>query len=240
MTPRFAQRREMRKVRGTRIFRRALKKAMRSMGWIHFINRPYTMPQLRKRLAPHFRSRTKPDKLKERIRLRHRGAAGCCSRDGWSKPGVRFVSLTYGGWDHHDNIKNGFGKPDGRSSTQAFAALIPRTSISVACLDSTMVMVTTEFGRTPKINATNGRDHWPRVFQHRARWRAASRRAQFTVSSDPTGPAKPDSDPADGRGFRGLRFITCWASTRTRISSLRANRPIKIVKDGEGRERVLA
>jgi uncharacterized protein (DUF1501 family) len=47
---------------------------------------------------------------------------------------------------------------------QAFAALI-RDLDKRGLLDSTMVMVSrTEFGRTPKINATAGRDHWPRVF----------------------------------------------------------------------------
>jgi hypothetical protein len=46
---------------------------------------------------------------------------------------------------------------------QAFAALI-RDLDQRGMLDSTLVMVTTEFGRTPKINGTAGRDHWPRVF----------------------------------------------------------------------------
>ena len=31
-------------------------------------------------------------------------------------------------------------------------------------LDSTLVCIASEFGRTPKINATAGRDHWPKVF----------------------------------------------------------------------------
>jgi hypothetical protein len=31
-------------------------------------------------------------------------------------------------------------------------------------LDSTLVIIGTEFGRTPKINPDNGRDHWPKVF----------------------------------------------------------------------------
>jgi uncharacterized protein (DUF1501 family) len=31
-------------------------------------------------------------------------------------------------------------------------------------LESTLVLVTSEFGRTPKINATAGRDHFPRVY----------------------------------------------------------------------------
>jgi uncharacterized protein (DUF1501 family) len=31
-------------------------------------------------------------------------------------------------------------------------------------LDETLVMVSSEFGRTPKINKDAGRDHWPKVF----------------------------------------------------------------------------
>jgi uncharacterized protein (DUF1501 family) len=31
-------------------------------------------------------------------------------------------------------------------------------------LDSTLILVAGEFGRTPKINSTGGRDHWPRAF----------------------------------------------------------------------------
>ncbi len=76
--------------------------------------------------------------------------------------GVRFVSLTYGGWDHHDNIA---GAMNGQMPAfdQAFAALIADLD-QRKLLDSTLVVVSSEFGRTPKINATNGRDHWPKVF----------------------------------------------------------------------------
>lgn len=76
--------------------------------------------------------------------------------------GVRFVSLTTGSWDHHDNIKAGIEGNLPRTD-QAIAALI-RDLDQRGMLDSTLVMITTEFGRTPKINPTGGRDHWPRVF----------------------------------------------------------------------------
>jgi hypothetical protein len=76
--------------------------------------------------------------------------------------GVRFVSLTAGGWDHHDNLKASIQK-EMPPTDKAIAALI-RDLDRRGMLDSTLVMVTTEFGRTPKINATGGRDHWPRVF----------------------------------------------------------------------------
>jgi uncharacterized protein (DUF1501 family) len=46
---------------------------------------------------------------------------------------------------------------------QAFAALIGDLS-ERGLLDETMVMISSEFGRTPKINRNAGRDHWPKVF----------------------------------------------------------------------------
>ena len=76
--------------------------------------------------------------------------------------GVRFVSLTAGGWDHHQNIKDGFHK-NMPSVDQAVAALLSDLG-NRGLLDNTLVMLTTEFGRTPKINKNGGRDHWPRVF----------------------------------------------------------------------------
>ncbi|HEY5313609.1 MAG TPA: DUF1501 domain-containing protein [Pirellulales bacterium] len=76
--------------------------------------------------------------------------------------GVRFVSLTYGGWDMHDRITQSM-KRQLPNFDQAFSTLIQdldRTGL----LDSTLVMVSSEFGRTPKINQQSGRDHWPKVF----------------------------------------------------------------------------
>ncbi len=76
--------------------------------------------------------------------------------------GVRFVSLTYGGWDMHGQIKQNI-QAQLPQFDQAFAMLITDLS-QRGLLDSTLVMVSSEFGRTPKINGTAGRDHWPKVF----------------------------------------------------------------------------
>ena len=76
--------------------------------------------------------------------------------------GARFVSLEYGSWDSHFNIA-----PSIRSLLppfdRALAALVGDLD-QRGLLERTLVLVTTEFGRTPKINASAGRDHWPRVF----------------------------------------------------------------------------
>jgi uncharacterized protein (DUF1501 family) len=76
--------------------------------------------------------------------------------------GVRFVTVSYGGWDHHAGIENAMRR-QAPTLDQAVAGLISDLD-DRGMLDSTLVMVTSEFGRTPKINATAGRDHYPRVY----------------------------------------------------------------------------
>ena len=76
--------------------------------------------------------------------------------------GCRLVTLTYGGWDMHSNLTAGMKRstpPLDHALTQLIKDLEQR-----GMLDSTLVMVTTEFGRTPKINKDAGRDHYPKVF----------------------------------------------------------------------------
>jgi hypothetical protein len=76
--------------------------------------------------------------------------------------GVRFVTVTYGAWDTHSYHYRGIALqlPD---LDKAFAGLILDLE-QRGLLDSTLVLITSEFGRTPKVNAGGGRDHWPRVF----------------------------------------------------------------------------
>jgi hypothetical protein len=76
--------------------------------------------------------------------------------------GVRFVTVSYGGWDMHAGIENAMRRQAPGLDT-ALAGLI-RDLDDRGLLASTVVLVTSEFGRTPKINASAGRDHFPRVF----------------------------------------------------------------------------
>jgi Protein of unknown function (DUF1501) len=76
--------------------------------------------------------------------------------------GVRMVTLQYGGWDLHNQIVPGM-RSQMPAFDQAFAALI-RDLDRQGLLSRTIVMVSSEFGRTPKINKDAGRDHWPKVF----------------------------------------------------------------------------
>ena len=75
--------------------------------------------------------------------------------------GCGFVTLSYGGWDMHGNIQksmNGRGPVVDRA-VSAFVDDVSQRGLS----DRILLVVTGEFGRTPKINKGSGRDHWPRA-----------------------------------------------------------------------------
>jgi uncharacterized protein (DUF1501 family) len=149
--------------------------------------------------------------------------------------GVRFVSLTYGGWDHHDNIKraNGTQMPN---FDKAYAALI-RDLDERGLLDSTLVVVNTEFGRTPKINATGGRDHWPKVFSI-ALAGGGVKRGYVHGSSDATG-GEPDNDPLSVEDYAATLFHQIGIDPAKTLMSP-GGRPQAIVKDGHVVKELLA
>jgi hypothetical protein len=72
--------------------------------------------------------------------------------------GTRFVTVTYGGWDHHAKIWDGLEKKTPELD-QGLAALF-RDMEDRGSLRETLVLVMGEFGRTPKVNKDAGRDHW--------------------------------------------------------------------------------
>lgn len=72
--------------------------------------------------------------------------------------GVRFVTVSYGGWDHHARIFEGCDKklPE---LDRGFSCFIEDMT-SRGLLDDTLVVLMGEFGRSPKVNKEGGRDHW--------------------------------------------------------------------------------
>ena len=76
--------------------------------------------------------------------------------------GVRFVQVNRGGFDNHQNIFDSM-RNHGDVMDPAMASLIEDLAAS-GKLDTTLVVMLSEFGRTPTINNDGGRDHWPKVF----------------------------------------------------------------------------
>jgi uncharacterized protein DUF1501 len=87
---------------------------------------------------------------------------GCLVARRLVERGVRFVEVVLDGWDTH---QNNFDKTKTQMATldPAFAALLADLA-GRDRLGSTLVACMGEFGRTPQINANDGRDHWPQAW----------------------------------------------------------------------------
>ena len=103
-----------------------------------------------------------PDAVRERFGRNALGQRALLARR-LVQAGVPFVTINNGGWDHHSNIFPRF-KTQGRELESVVATLIEDLD-ERGMLDTTLVVVMGEFGRTPKITTlpgskTPGRDHW--------------------------------------------------------------------------------
>lgn len=142
--------------------------------------------------------------------------------------GVRLVNLTYGSWDMHQGIVNGINR-NMPPLDQALAALINDLD-SRGLLDETLVMVSSEFGRTPKINKDSGRDHWPKVFNV-ALAGGGIKRGMVYGTSDATA-SLPDENPVTPEDL----FTTvyhCMGIVAAKELMAPGDRPIEIVNGGK-------
>lgn len=73
--------------------------------------------------------------------------------------GCRFVGVDHGGWDHHFTIFPSLEKDMLPHVDRAYSALITDLE-QRGLLDSTLVVMMGEMGRTPVVNKDAGRDHW--------------------------------------------------------------------------------
>jgi hypothetical protein len=117
---------------------------------------------------------------------------GCLVARRLIETGVRAVEVTLQGFDTHANNFEGHAKQaailDG-----AFATLI-RELKERDLLETTVVLCIGEFGRTPKINPLDGRDHWPSGFSC-VLGGGGLRKGVVIGSTDPEGAAKNPQDP---------------------------------------------
>jgi uncharacterized protein (DUF1501 family) len=149
--------------------------------------------------------------------------------------GVRYVTLTYGGWDMHGNIAGAI-RGQVPAFDQAFAALI-RDLDRRKLLDSTLICIASEFGRTPKINGNAGRDHWPKVFS-----------VVLAGGGIKQGIVYGSSNATASEPEENMLNVADWATTIYHCIGITADkelmapgdRPIEIVKGGKVRRPLLA
>jgi uncharacterized protein (DUF1501 family) len=72
--------------------------------------------------------------------------------------GCGFVTINYGGWDMHSNIVNSM-RQRGPALDRAVAAFVSDVA-ERGLSEKICLVITGEFGRTPRVNRNSGRDHW--------------------------------------------------------------------------------
>ena len=118
---------------------------------------------------------------------------GCLAASRLIEAGARCVEVTLGGWDSH--ITNHSLQASGCETLDpALASLLARLE-ERDLLDSTLLVCGGEFGRTPKINPADGRDHWPHGFSTLLSGCGIRRGAVYGVTA-----ADPKLDPENPLG----------------------------------------
>ncbi len=87
---------------------------------------------------------------------------GCLLARRLIEHGVRVVELVSGGWDMHVDVSGGTAEK--LPELDLAVATLLKDLESRGLLESTIVAIGTEFGRTPDINMNSGRDHYPAAY----------------------------------------------------------------------------
>ena len=150
--------------------------------------------------------------------------------------GVRFVTLTFSGWDFHSSLESGMKRVLPLVDS-AIGTLIEDLE-DRGMLDSTMVVVMGEFGRTPRLNTTGvpgadpvpGRDHWGNVMSVLAAGGGLAR-GRVVGASNSKGEI-PKDRPVRPQDLLVTVYRQLGIDPRVSFNN-RAGRPINIGSDGE-------
>jgi hypothetical protein len=105
-----------------------------------------------------FDLKQEPEKVRE-MYGKHYFGQSCLLARRLVEAGVRFVTINFGGWDTHENNFGSLKNHLLPRVDDGYAALLQDLK-DRGMLDTTLVVWMGEFGRTPKVNSSAGRDHW--------------------------------------------------------------------------------
>lgn len=142
--------------------------------------------------------------------------------------GVRMITMTYGSWDMHTQVTSGM-KRQMPAFDQALATLL-RDLDQRGLLERTLVMVSSEFGRTPKVNQNAGRDHWPKVFS--VLLAGGGIKGGLIYGSSNATASEPASDPVGPADLATTVYRQLGIVADKELMAP-GNRPIEIVKGGK-------
>ena len=167
------------------------------------------------------------EKTRERYG-RSRLGQGCLLARRLVESGVRCVEVEMGGWDMHRELWEELPAKVGELDA-ALAALLEDLEAR-GLLGSTLVVLATEFGRSPKINENAGRDHHPAVFS--AVLAGAGVKAGVVHGASDAGGRVPDRDAVSVADFNATIAAACGLPWEKEFVAPNG-RPFKIGNDGK-------
>lgn len=142
--------------------------------------------------------------------------------------GVRFVTVTYGAWDCHVDVKK--NTLDQMPALDAAIAGMVTDLEQRGLLDSTIFWVTSEFGRTPKVNRSGGRDHHARCYSNLVAGGGFTK-GQFYGVSNATG-AEPARNAVTLEDLLFTIYHQLGIDANKELLAF-GTRPIEIIKGGK-------
>jgi len=188
--------------------------------------------------SPHARKafdlKAEPEKLREAYGYSSLGQCALLSRR-LVEAGCRFVGVDHGSWDTHFSCFPSLEKDLIPHADAAFSALVSDLH-DRGMLDSTLVVMMGEMGRTPRINAQAGRDHWSQA-QSVLFAGGGVKPGRVIGATDKTGSA-PTSDPVSVADIlRTVFYLMGIDSDKSYLTPL--GRPVPIVDGGRVVESLL-
>ena len=182
-----------------------------------------------------FDLKTEDPRLRDRYGRHQWGQSALLARR-LVEAGVRFVTLTFGGWDMHSSLDKSVHRV--LPILDAAVGTLVEDLDTRGLLDSTMVIVMGEFGRTPRMNKKGvpgsdpvpGRDHWGNVMSVLAAGGGFAR-GRVIGSSNAKG-ERPRSHPVRPQDLMATLYHQLGIDPETTFLN-RAGQPIKIVSNGE-------
>jgi hypothetical protein len=141
--------------------------------------------------------------------------------------GCGFVTLSYNGWDMHQQVKAGLERrgPELDHAIATFLEDVQQRGLS----DNILLVITGEFGRTPKINRNAGRDHWAPL-STLALAGGGLKMGQVVGESSPKADV-PKANPIRPQDLMATVFHVLGLDPRTQFTNP-SGRPVSMIEDG--------